>query len=113
MASISTKKREAGKLNKRCLTLDEKERALQTCQQGQPSKFKQINEILFSWFKKCEASGIYVNGPLLKEDANNIKEALGLPDLESFKASDGWLDKWKLGHWVREKQISGESLDVS
>ena len=23
-------------------------------------------QILYSWFKKCEASGIYVNGPLLK-----------------------------------------------
>ena len=31
-------------------------------------KSKPINHILYSWFKKCEASGIYVNGPLLKRE---------------------------------------------
>ena len=36
-------------------------------------KFKPNNDIFHSWFKKCEASGIYVNGPLFKEEAMNIK----------------------------------------
>ena len=31
-------------------------------------KFKLINEIFYSWFKKCKASGICVNGPLLKDE---------------------------------------------
>ena len=35
-------------------------------------KFKTINNVLYSWFKKCEASGICVNGPLLEEEAINI-----------------------------------------
>ena len=76
-------------------------------------KFKPINGILYSWFKKCESSGIYVNGPLLKEEAMRIKQSLNLPELDGFKASEGWLDKWKLSHGIKEKQISGESLDVS
>ena len=76
-------------------------------------KFKPINEVLYSWFKKCEASGIYVNGPLLIEEAMNIKKSLNRPELESFKASNGWLDKWKLSYGIKEKQISGESLEVS
>ena len=25
----------------------------------------------------------------------------------------GWLNKWKLSHGIKEKQISGESLEVS
>ena len=29
-------------------------------------KFKLFKHILYSWFKKCEASGIYVNGPDFK-----------------------------------------------
>ena len=29
------------------------------------------------------------------------------------QASEGWLDKWKLSYGIREKQISGESFDVS
>ena len=56
-------------------------------------KFKAINDILYSWFKKCEASGIYLNGPLLKEEAMNIKQFLNRPELDDFKASEGWLDK--------------------
>ena len=35
-------------------------------------KFKPINDILYFWFKKCEASGIYVNAHLLKKEAMNI-----------------------------------------
>ena len=53
------------------------------------------------------------NGPLLKEEAMNMKQSLNRPELDSFKASDCWLDKWKLSHDIKEKQISGESLDVS
>ena len=76
-------------------------------------KFKAINDILYSWFKKCEASGICLNGPLLKEEAMNIKQSLNRPELDGFKVSEGWLDKWKLSHGIKEKQISGESLNVS
>jgi len=159
MASINSKKREAGKLSKRYLTLDEKINILDEVKKRKLScraiadkfnigktqaanvlknestlrkeyeifqgkgfkhlkrenhqKFKAINEILYVWYKKCEASGIYVNGPLLKEEATNIKQSLNRPELDGFKASDGWLEKWKVSHGIKEKQISGESLDVS
>ena len=144
-------KRESGKLNKQCLTLDEKvnilscrviakefkigktqaanvlknERTLReefanfqgkgfkNINRRSHQKFKAINDILYSWFKKCEASGIYFNGLLLKEEAMNIKQSLNRSKLDSFKASEGWLDKWKISHGIKEKQISGESLDVS
>ena len=43
----------------------------------------------------------------------NIKDLLKNPDLDDFKASEGWLGKWKLSYGIREKQISGESFDVS
>ena len=76
-------------------------------------KFKAINDILYSWFKKCKASGIYLDGPLLKGEAMNIRQFLNRPELDDSKASEGWLDKWKLSHGIKEKQISGESLDVS
>ena len=76
-------------------------------------KYKAINIILYKWFKKCKASGIYVSGSLLKEESMNIKDLLNNPDLNDFKASKGWLDKWKLGYDIREKEISGESFDVS
>ena len=78
-------------------------------------KFKAINDILCSWFKKREASGIYLNWPLLKEEALNIMQSSNRPELDGFKALENWLDKykWKLSHGIKGKQISGESLDVS
>ena len=152
------KKREAGKLNKHCLTLDEKIKILDENKKKKMScrvisktysigktqaanilkeeeklrteyenfqgkgfkhinrtshqKYKPINEILYTWYKKCESSGIYVNGPLLVEEAMNIKESLNRPELASFTASNRWLEKWKLSYGIKEKQISGESLDV-
>ena len=138
MASINVKKRESGKLNKRCLTLDEiikildetkkrklsdrviakefkigksqaanvlkNERTLREefanfqrkgfkqINRGHHQKSKAINDILYSRFKKCKASGIYLNGPALKEEAINIKQSFNRPELDGFKASEGWLD---------------------
>ena len=62
--------------------------------------------------QKCEASGNYISSSLLKE-AMDIKDLLNNPDLNDFKDSKGWLDKWKLNYGIREKQISGNSFDVS
>ena len=43
----------------------------------------------------------------------NIKQSLNRPELNGFKASESWLDKWKLSHSIKEKQISDHCLDVS
>ena len=150
MASINVKKREPGKLNKRCRILNEKVKILDEAKKrklscrvitkefkigktqaanvlknertlreefanfqdngfkninrGNHQKFKAINDILYSWFKKCEASGICLNGPLLKEEAMNIKQSLNRPELDGFKASEGWLDKWKSSHGLLFKR---------
>ena len=48
-----------------------------------------------------------------KEEAMNIKDLSNNPDLNNFKASEGWSHKLKLNYGIREKQISGESFDVS
>ena len=50
---------------------------------------------------------------MLKKETINIKDLLNNPDLNDFKASEGWLDKWKLSYGIRQKQISGESFDLS
>ena len=50
---------------------------------------------------------------MLKEEAMNTKDLLNYPDLNDFKASEDWLDKWKLSYGIREKQIYRESLDAS
>ena len=72
-----------------------------------------LNEILFEWYKRCSASNIYPNDAMLKEEAMAIKEQLKSSDFDSFRASDGWLDRWKTTYSVKERRIVGEAGDVS
>ena len=65
---------------------------------------------MYNWFKKCEASTIYVSRPLLKEEAMNIKDLLNTPDIND---SEVWLSKLNLSYDMREKQTSDESSYVS
>ena len=72
---------------------------------------KHIDEILFEWFTAQPAKHIPISGPLLQEKARQIAEELGLqPD--EFKASNGWLEKFRNRHMIGYRQISGESAGV-
>ena len=53
---------------------------------------------------------IYPAGPQLSEKAKEIAATLGKPD---FKASNGWLDKWKSSFNITQKSVAGESGDVN
>ena len=72
---------------------------------------KHIDEILFEWFTAQRAKHIPISGPLLQEKAREISEELGLLPGE-FKASSGWLEKFRNRHMIGYRQISGESGGV-
>ncbi|XP_057299445.1 tigger transposable element-derived protein 4-like [Hydractinia symbiolongicarpus] len=76
-------------------------------------KGHKLNEILFEWYQGCTASNIYPNGVMLKEEAIAIKEQLKSSKFDDFKASDGWLDRWKSTFSIKERRIVGEAGDVS
>ena len=74
-------------------------------------KSKHIDEVLFEWFTAQRAKHIPISGPLLQEKARQIAEEIGLqPD--DFKASNGWLEKFRNRHMIGYRQISGESAGV-
>ena len=52
---------------------------------------------------------IYPCGPQLCEKAKEIAIRTGSPN---FKASNGWLDRWKRRYNVKRMKISGESKEV-
>ena len=57
------------------------------------------------------ARNIYPDGKILMEKAQDIAAHLGMA--EEFKASNGWLTRWKERYNVSQRSISGESGDVS
>ena len=83
------------------------------CKTKRTGQFMVINEILYKWYGKCCAAGIYPFGSMLQEEALKIKESLNDSSLDSFTASNGWLEKWKSCYGIRETRITGEADDVS
>ena len=56
------------------------------------------------------SNNIPVNGIIIKEKALSLAKSLELTD---FRASDGWLDKWKQRHNFTFKAVSGEGNAVT
>ena len=51
-----------------------------------------IDEGVWDWFKKCRSMNIPVSDPMIQEKALTIARAINNDD---FKASNGWLEKFK------------------
>lgn len=71
---------------------------------------RDLDEAVFIWFKNARSNNIPVNGNVIKEKALSLAQSFELTD---FRASDGWLDKWKQRHNVAFKAVSGEANDVT
>ncbi|KFD66823.1 hypothetical protein M514_20967, partial [Trichuris suis] len=71
-------------------------------------KLEGVDEALYVWFVQKRAAGIPMTGPLLCEKALEFNWRLGAdPD---FKASQGWLDKFKRRHGIHGREICGQNL---
>ena len=68
-----------------------------------------LNEQVWEWFVAARSKNIPVSGPILQEKALNIATELGQTD---FKASNGWLEKFRLRYNINFKVLSGESAGV-
>ena len=71
---------------------------------------KDLDEAVFTWFKNARSNNIPVNEIIIKEKALSLAKSLELTD---FRASDGWLDKWKQRHNVTFKTVLGEENAVT
>jgi hypothetical protein len=70
----------------------------------------ELEKILLEWFQQMCSDNIPINGPILREKANEIALCL---NIDNFKASNGWLLRFKLRHDVGYRVVSGESGSVS
>ncbi|GBM19435.1 Tigger transposable element-derived protein 4 [Araneus ventricosus] len=64
---------------------------------------------MLKWIRRIRDRNYPISGTLMQEKAVEFSKTLGYPD---FKASDGWLDKFKKRHSPTQKSICGESADV-
>ena len=64
---------------------------------------------VYTWFIQERNRGTPLSGPILKEKALWFHEQLH-PEDHSFTASEGWLNRWKNRHGIRQLAIQGELL---
>ena len=81
-----------------------------TRKRARTSEYADVNDTLYQWYLLACSKNIYPAGPQLSEKAKEIAATLGKPD---FKASNGWLDKWKKRFNITQKSVVGESGDVN
>ncbi|XP_054008992.1 jerky protein homolog-like [Hylaeus anthracinus] len=74
-------------------------------------KNKNVDDAVFQWFLQNRDKGVPISGPILCEKALEFNKKLeGNPN---FKASSGWLEKFKSRHGIRELNVLGEKLSTS
>ena len=72
---------------------------------------KKIDDETYSWFVAQRAKNLPISGPILQEKARQIAMEFG--DNVVFKASNGWLDKFKSRHGISYRAICGEAASVN
>ena len=78
---------------------------------------KWSDQALSTWFIQQRLTGTPISSPLLQEKAKHSSLQLQVngdsPNHKSFKASTGWLDKFKTRHGIRNLSIPGEKLSAA
>ena len=73
---------------------------------------QQLDQKVYEWFVAQHSKNIPISGPLLQERARQIRQELGGLNADDFKASNGWLEKFRKRHGIQYRTICGESAAV-
>ncbi|CAF4853678.1 unnamed protein product, partial [Rotaria socialis] len=60
----------------------------------------QLDQKVYEWFVQQRSKNIPIAGPLLQEQARQIRQQLGGSNAGDFKASNGWLEKFRKRHGI-------------
>ena len=64
----------------------------------------EVNTVLWRWFSTARANGYPLSGPIVQGKAVQIAD--NFDPNHTFKASNGWLDKWKKRYEIKDFKIS-------
>ncbi|XP_060069391.1 jerky protein homolog-like [Ylistrum balloti] len=76
------------------------------------SPSEELNELKWDWFQRIRAQHIPVSGPILQERALIYTQEQGITETD-FKASDGWLQRFRKRLNISFANICDESASVS
>lgn len=68
-----------------------------------------VDKMCFEWYARSRSENMTLTGPMVKAKAKEIAEQLGY---EGFKASDGWLQKWRIRHNISFKPMEVETVYI-
>ena len=80
------------------------------CKRARLSQLKNVDLATYECYQKARSKNIPVTGPMLQEKTKRANEELGDA---TFKASTGWLDRFKKRYNITSKVISGEAGGIS
>ena len=72
-------------------------------------EYTDIEEALFKWFTSAHSAGVQITGPVLATKAESLAEKLGRIN---FKASNGFIERFKERRGIMYKNVCGESNAV-
>ncbi|XP_045504961.1 uncharacterized protein LOC123701502 [Colias croceus] len=81
-----------------------------SCKRRRIAEYPGLEECLFKWYEECRSQNISVSGPQLQEKAQIFSKTLGIVN---FRASNGWLEKFKKRKDLVFKKVCGESANVN
>ena len=68
-----------------------------------------VNDLIWQWFVTARSKNIPISGPILKAKGIDFAEKLSI----TFKASNGWLEKFMSRYNIAFKTLCGESASVN
>ncbi|KAH8026955.1 hypothetical protein HPB51_000441 [Rhipicephalus microplus] len=67
--------------------------------------YPDLENAVLLWLKRARSSNLPINGPILREKAEELSLRLGIED---FKCSDGWISRFKERHGLSFKTTEGD-----
>ena len=69
-------------------------------------KYDELDAAVYKWFKQERSVAVEVRGVDIQDAAKRLATHLGIPD---FKASTGWLFRFRTRHCIGNRRVVGES----